>query len=85
MRRDFGENPNAHLPEAEPIDQEKETTLKEALLTELPLASSLEALARIKNASLKFDERTGYRVEMHREIVKRFEELLVTEVQKLHS
>ena len=67
---------NEHLPTTEPINQEKETALKDSLISEVPSAVNMGDLAEIKRKSLALDLRTSYSQEVHATIVKRFEELL---------
>ena len=77
------ENLNSHLSEATPLDEEKESRLKEGLLYRLSSCNSLQDLAEIKKESLACDERTHNRQDIHAAIIKRFEEVLVGEVHKL--
>lgn len=69
--------------EPEPMDEIKENNLREQLLTRLLNASSLEDLAEIKKDSLELDLSTGYFTEVHKAIIKRFEELLTNRVREI--
>jgi hypothetical protein len=70
------ESPYGPGAESKPLDQEKQDSLRAELITQITEVSSLEDFGRIKAASMKLDERTGYRMEIHDLLVERFEELM---------
>ena len=84
MRETPGGGMDTHPAESDLVDEKAENTLRETLLAELPGASSLEDLAKIKKEALgKFDLGSPPLTEIDQAIVRRFQELLNGKVHEI--